>query len=260
MTTDPSAHVQSLGRGLAVIEAFDAHHEAMTLSDVARSTGLTRATARRFLLTLVDLGYMRSDGRRFSLTPQVLRLGHAYLSSMGLPDLAQPHLKSLSAQLSESVSVAVLDGPDIVYVARVATRRIMTVDISVGTRFPAYATSMGRVLLAALAPDDRRKALSQSDFRALTDHTMTSATAIERELTRVRDRGYSLVDQELEPGLRSLAVPLVRAPGVVVAALNVSTAVRPADVDLVATHLPALRLAAASISRDLAVVRRRDAL
>lgn len=248
---EPSPHVQSLGRGLAVMEAFDADHDAMTLSDVARRTGLTRATARRFLLTLVDLGYMRTDGRLFTLTPQVLRLGHAYLSSMGLPDIAQPHLEALSAQLAESVSVAVLDGSEIVYVARVATRRIMTVGISVGTRFPAYATSMGRVLLAALPTEERSKTLLHNDFRALTDRTITSATALERELVRVRDRGYSLVDQELEPGLRSLAVPLVGSAGEVVAALNVSTQVRPVSDDLVETHLPALRRCAEAISRDL---------
>lgn len=250
-SAEPSPHVQSLGRGLAVIEAFDADHAAMTLSDVARRTGLTRATARRFLLTLVDLGYVRGEGRLFTLTPQVLRLGHAYLSSMRLPDLAQPHLEALSARLSESVSVAVLDEPDIVYVARVATRRIMTVGISVGTRFPAYATSMGRVLLAALPPAARSETLSRSDFRALTDRTITSATGLEKELTRVRDHGYSLVDQELEPGLRSLAVPLVGAAGDVVAALNVSTQVGQVGVDLVETHLPQLRFAAEAISHDL---------
>ena len=251
LAPQPSPHVQSLARGLAVIEAFDGDHDAMTLSDVARRTGLTRATARRFLLTLVDLGYMRSDGRLFTLTPQVLRLGHAYLSSMGLPDIAQPHLETLSAQLSESVSVAVLDGSDIVYVARVATRRVMTVGISVGTRFPAYATSMGRVLLAALSARDRSTAMSRSDFRALTDRTITSATTLEKELVRVRDRGFSLVDQELEPGLRSLAVPLLGAAGAVVAALNVSTQVRPVNGDLVATHLPALQRAAEAIGHDL---------
>ena len=136
-------------------------------------------------------------------------------------------------QLSESVSVAVLDGSDIVYLARVATRRIMTVGISVGTRFPAYATSMGRVLLAALPPRDRSEALLHSDFRALTDRTITSTTTLETELAHVRDRGYSLVDQELEPGLRSLAVPLVGIAAEVVAALSVSTQVRPVSDDLV---------------------------
>src|SRR6476619_7621189 len=144
-----AAHfVQSLGRGLAVIRAFDEQHPELTLSDVARSTGLTRAAARRFLLTLCDLGYVRSDGRWFSLTPRVLELGYAFLSSLSLTDVAEPHMERLVAEVHESSSVSVLDGADIVYVARVPTSRIMTVSINVGTRFPAYATSMGRVLLA----------------------------------------------------------------------------------------------------------------
>lgn len=244
-------HVQSLGRGLSVIESFDADNDAMTLSDVARRTGLTRATARRFLLTLVDLGYMRTDGRLFSLTPQVLRLGHAYLSSMGLPQIAQPHLEALSAHVGESVSVAVLDGPDIVYVARVATRRIMTVGISVGTRFPAYATSMGRVLLAALTEAALADVLGRSQLRPLTERTIVDEAALRAELARVRAQGYSLVDQELEPGLRSLAAPLLGARGEVVAAVNVSTPTNQVPGDIVASHLPALLAAAAAISTDL---------
>ena len=242
------AHVQSLGRGLTVIEAFDAENEAMTLSDVARRTGLTRATARRFLLTLVDLGYMRTDGRLFSLTPQVLRLGHAYLSAMGLPQIAQPHLADLSAELGESVSVAILDGTDIVYVARVATRRIMTVGITVGTRFPAYATSMGRVLLAALDEPRLDDVLKRSDLRALTERTIVDPTELQAELGRVREQGFSLVDQELEVGLRSLATPLVGADGPVTAAINVSTQIGYNDTGL---HLAALLRTAAAISSDL---------
>src|SRR5512139_1746855 len=142
--------VQSLERGLAVIRAFDRDHPELTLSEVATATGVTRAAARRFLLTLAELGYVRSDGRLFALTPRVLELGYAYLSSMSLPEVAEPHLEALVATVNESSSVSVLDGTDVVYVARVPTSRIMTVSISVGTRFPAYATSMGRVLLAGL--------------------------------------------------------------------------------------------------------------
>src|SRR5690242_2893586 len=140
--------VQSLERGLAVIRAFDADHPQLTLSEVARATGLTRAAARRFLLTLVELGYVRTDGRLFALRPRVLELGYAYLSSLTLPEVAEPHLEQLVATVRESSSVSVLDRDEVVYVARVATKRIMRVAISVGTRFPAYATSMGRVLLA----------------------------------------------------------------------------------------------------------------
>ncbi|HLU32391.1 MAG TPA: helix-turn-helix domain-containing protein, partial [Natronosporangium sp.] len=142
--------VQSLERGLAVIRAFDADHRSLTLSEVAAATGVTRAAARRFLLTLAELGYVRNHGRYFSLTARVLELGYAYLSSLSLPEVAEPHLEALVAQVDESSSLSVLDGTDIVYVARVPVRRIMTVAISVGTRFPAYATSMGRVLLAGL--------------------------------------------------------------------------------------------------------------
>ncbi|HET7398653.1 MAG TPA: IclR family transcriptional regulator C-terminal domain-containing protein [Intrasporangium sp.] len=245
------AHVQSLGRGLSVIESFDADNEAATLSDVARRTGLTRATARRFLLTLVDLGYMRTDGRLFSLTPRVLRLGHAYLSSMGLPQIAQPHLEALSARLGESVSVAVLDGSDIVYVARVATRRIMTVGISVGTRFPAYATSMGRVLLAGLTREELDHVLTETELRPLTDRTIVDEAALREELDRVRSQGFSLVDEELELGLRSLAAPVRGRAGEVVAAVNVSTQVRSVRADGLEEQLPALLETAAAISADL---------
>ena len=145
-------YVQSLARGLAVIRAFDTEHPKMTLTEVAARTELTRATARRFLHTLVELGYVRTDGKIFALTAKVLQLGYAYLSGLSLPQLAQPHLEELSLELGESTSAAVLEGTDIAYIARVSTRRIMTVGITVGTRFPAYATSMGRVLLAALPP------------------------------------------------------------------------------------------------------------
>ena len=145
--------VRSVAKTLDVIQAFDADHSHLTLSDVARRTGQTRASARRFLLSLESLGFVRSEGQRFSLTPRVLTLGHAYLSSLTLPDVAEPHLKALSAEVGESTSASVLDGDDIVYVARVQTRRIMAVEIRVGTRFPAWATAMGRVMLA-LGPDD----------------------------------------------------------------------------------------------------------
>src|SRR3954464_6219923 len=146
-------HVQSLERGLSVIRAFDAEHRELGLSEVARATGLTRAAARRFLLTLVELGYMRLDAGRFSLRPRVLELGFAYLSSISLPDVAHPHMEALVATLNESSSISVLDDTDVVYVARVPPRRIMSITLAVGARLPAYATSMGRVLLAAL-PDD----------------------------------------------------------------------------------------------------------
>ena len=214
--------VQSLERGLAVIRAFDEHNVELTLSDVARSTGLTRAAARRFLLTLADLGYVRTDGRWFSLSPRVLELGYAYLSSLTLPEVAEPHLERLVAEVHESSSVSVLDGEDIVYVARVPTARIMTVSINVGTRFPAYATSMGRVLLAAMEEPALDAYLAGVELRRLSPRTVTSTDALRGELVKVRRQGWALVDQELEEGLRSVAVPIRDRNGAVVAAANLS--------------------------------------
>src|SRR5258708_928611 len=156
--------VQSLDRGLAVIRAFGPDRERLSLSEVARATGLTRAAARRFLLTLVRLGYVRSDGREFSLRPRVLELGYAYLSGLGMPEVAAPHLEELVAKLHESSSISVLDGHHIVYVARVPTKRIITVASAVGTRFPAFATSMGRVLLAAMGEEEFERYLAEADF------------------------------------------------------------------------------------------------
>lgn len=250
MTTPSSAeHVQSLARGLAVIRAFDAQTPAQTVSDVARRTGLTRAAARRFLHTLADLGYVRTDGKRFSLTPRVLDLGYAYLSSLTLPELAAPHLEALAAQVGESTSVSVLDGDDIVYVARVSTSRIMTVAITIGTRLPAYAAAMGRVLLAELPVVELRRRLAAMRPAALTDRTLTDPDALVAELDAVRAAGYSVVHEELELGVRSVAVGVRDASGAVVAAANVST--RLAGRDLVADLLPPLRACVAAIEADL---------
>jgi IclR family transcriptional regulator, pca regulon regulatory protein len=211
--------VQSLERGLAVIRAFDQSHPELTLSEVAARTGVTRAVARRFLLTLATLGYVRSDGRFFSLTARVLELGYAYLSSLSLPEVAEPHLEALVAEVNESSSVSVLDGDDVVYVARVPVSRIMTVSISVGTRFPAYATSMGRVLLAGLTSDDLETYLSSVSLAPLTARTLTSVDALRAEVVKVRAQGWSLVNQELEEGLRALAAPVRDRSGRVVAGI-----------------------------------------
>nr|CEL17157.1 Pca regulon regulatory protein PcaR [Kibdelosporangium sp. MJ126-NF4] len=242
--------MQSLERGLAVIRAFDADHPEMTLSDVARVTGLTRAAARRFLHTLVDLGYMRSDGRLFALRPKVLELGYSYLSSLGLPDVAQPHLEKLAAEVHESCSVSVLDGTDIVYVARVPTKRIMKVMIEIGTRFPAHAASMGRVMLAAQEPTWLDNFLSTTPLTAMTERTITDANELRSELSQVSAQGWCMVDEELDRGLRSVAAP-IRNRGKVVAAVNISTHVsRP--VESVQTDLlPPLLATAEAISTDL---------
>lgn len=247
-----SDFVQSLERGLAVIKAFDAEHTELSLSDVAKITGLTRAAARRFLHTLVNLGYMRTDGRLFALRPKILELGFAYLSGLSLPEIARPHLANLVAEVNESCSVSVLDGPDIVYVARVPTRRIMTVMINVGTRFPAHATSMGRVLLAGKEDAWLDAFLEANPLDARTDRTITDPTELKAELAKVRHQGWALVDEELEHGLRSVAAPIRGTDGQVSAAVNVSTHVSRGSADQVAAEiLPPLLATAAAISADL---------
>jgi IclR family transcriptional regulator, pca regulon regulatory protein len=246
--------VQSLERGLAVIRSFDAAAPELTLSEVARAAGLTRAAARRFLLTLVDLGYVRTDGRLFALSPRVLELGYAYLSSLSLPEVAEPHLERLASEVHESSSVSVLDGGDVVYVARVPTSRIMTVAINVGTRFPAYATSMGRVLLAGLPADELDDYLARAALTRLTPRTATSATALRAEIERVRAQGWALVDQELEVGLRAVAAPIRDRTGRVVAAVNVSAHASRTSLDTMRRDLlPPLLAAAARIEADLQV-------
>jgi IclR family transcriptional regulator, pca regulon regulatory protein len=254
---DPSGqYVQSLARGLSVIRAFSAEDPEMTLSEIARKTGLTRATSRRFLLTLVELGYVKTDGRMFVLTARVLELGFSYLSSLTLPEIAQPHLEQLAAGIHESTSASVLDGTDIVYVARVPTRRIMSVRINIGTRFPAYVTSMGRVLLSGLDDAELEQHLQAIDFASLTSRTVTSRKSLEAELERVRKQGWAMVDQELEEGLRSIAVPIRHASGTIIAAINVSTTVASHTVEsILETLLPPLQLAAERISGDLTASR-----
>lgn len=252
--------VQSLVRGLAVIRAFDAEHPELTLSEVARRAGITRAAAGRFLRTLEHLGYVRGSagsgvGRTFALTPRVLELGFSYLSALSIPEIVQPHLERLSREVDESVSAAVLDGGDIVYIARVPTRRIMSVRITIGTRFPAFATSMGRVLLAGMPEASRDAVLAASTLPSFTQRTITDADALRAELDAVRAQGYSLVDGELEPGLRSVAVPLHDRRGDVVAAVNVSTSATRDSVDhVVERYLPPLRATAAAIDGELRLV------
>jgi IclR family pca regulon transcriptional regulator len=245
--------VQSLRRGLQVIRTFGHDHQQMTLSDIARETGLTRAAARRFLLTLQDVGYVRSDGRYFSLTPRVLELGYAYLSGLSLTDVAQPHVEDLVDRVHESSSVSVLDEDDIVYVVRVATKRIMTVAISVGTRFPAYCTSMGRVLLAALEPDDLTERLARIELSPLTSRTVTDRKRLRSLIDQVHGQGYATTDQELEDGLRSAAAPIHDRAGKVVAAINASAQAPRVTMDQLRKRiLPEVLETAKRIDADLA--------
>jgi IclR family transcriptional regulator, pca regulon regulatory protein len=215
--------VQSLERGLSVIQAFSDERPTMTLAEVARSTGLTRATARRVLYTLCTLGYASTDGKRFRLTPRILDIGYAYLSSLDLTGIAQAEMELLVERTHESSSAAVLDGTEIVYVVRVPTKRIMTISLGLGSRLPAYAASMGRVLLADLTPDQLDEYLSVAKLEPLTDHTITDPAVLRDELDKVRRQGWALVDQELEEGIRSVAAPLRDRTGRAVAALNVSS-------------------------------------
>lgn len=253
----PRHHIRSLGRGLAVIRAFDGDRARQTLSEVARTTGLSRAAARRFLLTLVDLGYVSVSDQRFELTPKVLEIGYAYLSSVSLPQLAQRHLEFISQEADESASVAVLDGRDVIYVARVAKSRIMTVAINVGTRFPAYATSLGRAILAGLPEDELDRYLEQHALEPRTARTITDPQLLREELHRIREQGYALLDQELEPGLRSIAVPIHDPQGRVIAATNISTHSSRVPLDTLFDRLlPILREGATRIEHDLALADR----
>ena len=225
----------------------------MTLSDVSRSTGLTRAAARRFLLTLVDLGYVRFDGKMFKLAPRVLSLGYAYLSSLPLAGIAEPYLEGLARETHESSSLCELDGDEIVYTARIATSRIMTVDINVGTRFPAYATSMGRVLLAGLEDAALGEYLAHVDLVQLTKNTVSTVEDLHASVLHVRAAGFALVDQELEEGLRSIAVPVHDKKRRVIAAVNVSSHVSRTSKDKARRQfLPMLLQASNCIESDLA--------
>ncbi len=255
-----SDFVRALAKGLAVIEAFDARSPSMTLSEVARKTGLSRGTARRLLLTLVDLGYAGFDGKRFGLQPRALNLGFAYLHSQNLWQLGQPYMVELVERVHESCSIAVLDGSEIVYVARVPTSvRIMSINLGIGTRLPAFATSMGRVLLAGISPAEVERLLEQpSPLAKYTPKTIIEPTALLREIDVVRRQGWALVDQELEMGLRSIAVPIVDGGARTVAALNIGThASRWPIQKLTQEALPLLKQTAASISALLAPARQK---
>ncbi|MDX3071573.1 IclR family transcriptional regulator domain-containing protein [Streptomyces sp. MI02-7b] len=249
--------VESLARGLTVLTAFGEGSAALSLTAVAEATGLARATARRSLITLEHLGYVASEDRLFRLTPHVLELGCAHLSRLTLSQIAGPHLVGLVERVHDSASMAVLSGADIQYVARVPTVRIMSVNITVGTRFPAYATAMGRVLLAGLPAHERAGLLAHTDRAALTPHTVTDARALNDVLDVVAADGHALVSEELEEGLRSIAVPVRDGTGRVVAAVNVSMHASRRTVEQSrADLLPPLRAAASRIEEDLRVVGR----
>lgn len=215
-------------KGLAVIEAYGRKRESLTIAEVARLSGLDRASARRCLLTLVKGGYAKTDGRYFELTPRILRLGHSYLAA-SLPRLVQPTLDRLADALRESCSASVLDGHEIVYIARAAQHRMIGVGLHRGSRLPAYCTSMGRVLLAAAPPEQARALLLESDRKAITARTITDVDALMAELDKVRREGYSVIDQELEIGSISISVPIRNILGQTVAAFVVALHATPAN-------------------------------
>lgn len=240
--------IRSLERGLSVINSFSREHPSQTLSEVAARTELTRATSRRVLLTLSELGYVDHQGRSFALTPKVLDLGYSYLSSLRVVSIAQPSMECLVEQVHESSSMSVLDGKEIVYVARVPTTRIMTIALALGSRLPAYATSMGRVLLSGLSDADVDSYLRDTELEKLTPHTVTDPTRLRSLILEVRSEGFALVDQELEEGVRSIAAPILNGRDEIIAAINVSChASRIAVDEMIAEFKPCLLEAAEEI-------------
>jgi len=247
--------IESLARGLEVITAFRPGKESMSLSDVAVATGLARPTARRILLTLAELGYVRADGARWALTPRVLELGTAYVASQGLWSVARPHLEELSRRTNESCSIAQLDGSDIVYVARAAVPKIVGLSVQIGTRFPALQTSLGKVLLAELSAEELEEALAQPSRSGLTPLWQPSTKERDAELRQVRARGWAMTDQQLALGIRSIAAPIHDGDRVV-AAVNVNTHAAETSVEhLTEHHLPLLLRTAGEIGADLSRLR-----
>jgi IclR family pca regulon transcriptional regulator len=233
--------VAGLDKGLQVIEAFDQERSRLTIAEVAERTGLTRAAARRYLLTLTALGYMRHENKQFTLTPKVLRLGQSYLHSARLPRIAQPLLYRLAYALGEAASVGVLDHDDLVCVAAVSAGQLISATLQPGTRVPAYCTANGRMLLASLAPDQAERYLARAMPEPITSHTIVDRARLAQEIARARERGYAVVDQELELGLRTIAVPVKNFRGDVVAAMNISVhAGRMSVEQMVERCLPAL--------------------
>lgn len=244
--------VLSLARGLSVIESFGGHHDGRSIVEIAHSTGLSRAAIRRILLTLELLGYVERSRQVYRLKTQVLRLGFSFLSSSSVVEAARPVLERIAEQLHESSSMSMLDGGQIVYVARSAASRILAAGLSVGSRLPAYCTSMGRVLLASLPDRDLEQYLRNLKPKAFTEKTITRIPKLKKAILRVRKDGYAIVDEELEMGLRSIAVPVLTRSNVVVAAINVGTHVSRVDrASLINRCLPALQDGARTLHHSL---------
>jgi IclR family transcriptional regulator, pca regulon regulatory protein len=249
-----SDFVEALARGRDILSCFSAERPALTLSEVAAATGLARPTARRLLLTLEELGYIRSGGNQFALTPRVMALGMAYVGSLGLWDIARGHMERLVAATRESSSISQLDGSDIVYVARVAVPKLITLRVEIGTRFPARFTSQGKVLLAALQPARLETVLAQPSRSELPPREPVDHVRFTAELEAIRARGWALADEELAPGIRSVAVPIRDGRGDVQAAMNVTVHAAETSLEkLTDEYLPLLLRAAGDVSADWAL-------
>jgi IclR family pca regulon transcriptional regulator len=243
--------IEALARGLDVLRSFRPGTPAMTLSEIAGQTGLARPTVRRILITLETLGYVRGAGRGYALTPRVLDLGMAYVNALNMWDVARPHMEKLVAQTGESTSMAQLDGSDIVYVARVAVPKIVTLAVTIGTRFPAAATSMGKVLLAALPVGAVDGVLAEASRSGITARWQPTPAELSAALREVRAKGWALADQDLAPGIRSVATGVRDGDGRVVAAINVTVHAAETSVEtLLEGHLPKLLRTAADIGHD----------
>lgn len=252
MEKDNREYVQSLERGIAVLRAFDAENARMTLSEVAALTGLTRATARRFLLTLTRLQLVASDGKTFWLLPGVLDLGYRYLSGLPWWRSAQPIIEEVAGRLQEMCTVSVLDGTDIVYVARAAVNRILSANISIGSRFPAFCTAMGRAMLSSLPPEELDAFLGEAALTAFTDRTVTDRDKLRALILAAGRQNYAISDGELEPGLRGLAVPILDGSGRAVAALGISVhSAAESQEELLGRGLPTLEAGARRIMESL---------
>ena len=243
--------IEALARGLDVLRSFRSGTPAMTLSEIAGHTGLARPTVRRILITLEELGYVRSADRGYALTPRVLDLGMAYVNSLSMWEVARPHMEKLVSQTNESSSMAQLDGGDIVYVARVAVPKIVTLAVTIGTRFPAPATSMGKVLLASLSPATLAAVLAEPSRSGINARWQPAPPDLEAALREVRAKGWALADQDLAPGIRSVATGVRDGDGTVIAAINVTVHAAETSIEtLLEDHLPRLLRTAADISHD----------
>jgi IclR family pca regulon transcriptional regulator len=250
---DPELYVDAFARGLSVIRAFDAEHKVLSLAEVAEITQISRASARRLLATLVYLGYVHSDGRTFRLAPKVMQLGYAYLSGQTLTEIVEHYVVDVAEETGESCSVCVLDDIEVVYIGRASTKKIMSINLSIGTRLPAWATATGRVLLSGLDEQDLEDRLKRSEISTAASNPATKFDDVKRAVRRVRSDGYAFTSQELEAGLTAVAVPLTDKSGRIVAAMNVAGHVhRNSEEKMLTENLPVLQRAADDVNKALA--------